>query len=283
MFKTQSFHVAQKQLTSDGWRLESPEVLRLLDKLRNAGTPLGKYVNGRFYYGIKTGFNEAFVVDRVTRDRLIAEHPSSAEVLKPFLRGRDVKRWTVNHADLWLIFTQRGIDLNQYPAISGNLKQYKDRLKIRAGNCKWYELQASPGDTNRFECSKIIYPDIAARCEFAFDTDNLFPDCTLFVIPTESNYLMSFLNSNVVQFFIDRICPGVRGNYKRFKSIYIEQIPIPPVLEHDRATIEALIQKCLDAKGQDVEEWETEINDRVAHLYGLTAQEIKLIENMGGA
>ena len=89
VFKNQSFHVEQKQLTSDGWRLESPEVLRLLDKLRDTGTPLSEYVNGRFYRGILTGLNEAFIVDQATRNRLIAEHSSSAEVMKPYCRGKD--------------------------------------------------------------------------------------------------------------------------------------------------------------------------------------------------
>jgi hypothetical protein len=118
----------QKELSGAGWKLESPAVLRLMEKLRKAGTPLGEYVKGRLYYGIKTGLNEAFVVDRATRDRLIAEHSSSAEVLKPFLRGRDVKRWRVEYQDLWLIFTRRGIDIKKYPAIEKHLKQYKKQL-----------------------------------------------------------------------------------------------------------------------------------------------------------
>ena len=87
-----SFAVAQEKLTSDGWRLESPSVLRLLEKLRKAGKPLGEYVNGRLYRGIITGLNEAFVVDEATVDRFIKEHAPSAELLKPMLRGRDVKR-----------------------------------------------------------------------------------------------------------------------------------------------------------------------------------------------
>ena len=87
--------IRQDELKPDGWGLESPAVFRLIEKLRRAGKPLGQYVDGRFYYGIKTGLNEAFVVDRATRDRLIHDHKSSAEILKPFLRGRDVKRWRV--------------------------------------------------------------------------------------------------------------------------------------------------------------------------------------------
>ena len=92
--------VRQGEMKPDGWRLESSAVFRLLEKLRRAGKPLGDYVGHRGYWGIKTGMNEAFVIDRVTRDRLISEHKSSAEILKPFLRGRDVKRWCVESTDL---------------------------------------------------------------------------------------------------------------------------------------------------------------------------------------
>ena len=104
IFRTQGFTMPQKALTADGWRLASPAVLNLLETLRNAGTPLGEYVKGRFYRGVTTGLNEAFVVDRETRDKLIAEHPSSVEVLKPFLRGRDVKRWQIESSDLYLCY-----------------------------------------------------------------------------------------------------------------------------------------------------------------------------------
>ena len=100
-YKADSFKIAQNRLTPNGWRLEQTEVLDLLAKLRSKGEPLGEYVNGRFFYGIKTGLNEAFVIDRETKERLIAEHSSSAEVLKPYLRGRDVKRWKVTSQDLW--------------------------------------------------------------------------------------------------------------------------------------------------------------------------------------
>ena len=129
VFRSQGFTMPQNALTADGWRLASPTVLNLLAKLRNAGKPLGEYVGRRFYRGVLTGLNEAFVVDRETRNQLIAEHPSSAQVLKPFLRGRDVKRWQVNYQDLWLIFIRRGNDIDNYPAIKKHLSQYRKRLE----------------------------------------------------------------------------------------------------------------------------------------------------------
>ncbi|MEG4851037.1 TaqI-like C-terminal specificity domain-containing protein [Microcoleus sp. B5-D4] len=245
VFENQSFLMAQKELTADGWRLESSTVLNLLEKLRTTGTPLGEYVNGRFYRGILTGFNDAFVVDRETRDRLITEHPSSAEVLKPFLRGRDVKRWRVEYQNLWLIFTRRGIDIKKYPAIENYLSQYQEKLTPgtgrKAGTYKWYEIQDNIAYWQDFEQPKIVYPDIAIRCEFAFDTNSFYPDCTLFLIPAESKYLLGFLNSGMIQFFINQICPAVRGDFKRFKSIYVSQISIPTTTEPQRNVIETLV------------------------------------------
>ncbi|MHC5825048.1 MAG: Eco57I restriction-modification methylase domain-containing protein, partial [Nostoc sp.] len=103
VYKNQSFYMPQKELGADGWRLESPAVFRLVEKLCKAGKPLGEYINGRFYMGIKTGLNAAFVVDQTTHDKLIAKHPSSSTVLQPFVRGKDVKRWKINFAQQYLI------------------------------------------------------------------------------------------------------------------------------------------------------------------------------------
>ena len=117
VFQAEAFSIPQTELKKEGWQLEPPGKRDLLARIRRAGTPLGKYVNGRFYYGIKTGLNEAFVIDGSTRARLIAEDPKSAEVIRPFLRGRDVKRWKAESADLWLIFTRRPFPIDKYPAI----------------------------------------------------------------------------------------------------------------------------------------------------------------------
>jgi hypothetical protein len=86
------FSMSQSDLAPEAWRLESKTKLQLLERIKSAGVPLGDHVKGRLYRGILTGLNEAFVVSREQRDELIAAHPSSAEVLKPFLRGRDIKR-----------------------------------------------------------------------------------------------------------------------------------------------------------------------------------------------
>jgi hypothetical protein len=147
IFEQQAFDVPQRQMKSDGWQLEGEAGVKLMERIVAAGPKLIDYCERRLYYGIKTGLNEAFVVDRETRDRLIAEHPSSAEVLKPYLRGRDVKRWKVEPQDLWLIFTRRGIDIDKYPAIKKHLALFKKELMPGAaggrkpGHYEWFHIQ----------------------------------------------------------------------------------------------------------------------------------------------
>jgi len=283
VFADHKFDLAQTYLGKDGWQLESPAVFNLLEKLRAAGKPLGEYVNGRFYRGIVTGYNQAFVVDRATRDALIAADPSSAEVLKPFVRGRDVKRWRVNYQDLWLIFTRRGIRIKNHPAIHDYLSQFKERLTPgikggrKAGSYEWYEIQDNIAYWREFDQPKIFYQEIATYQAFAWDESGAYSNNKTFLIPGADSYLLALLNSKIVWFFLSNTVQKMAGGAFALQTIYIEHIPIPPASDADKATITALVQKCLDAKGQGVAQWEAEIDDRVAQLYGLTPDDLKII------
>lgn len=301
VYKSQSFYMPQKELGADGWRLESPAVLRLLDKLRSAGTPLGEYVNGKFHYGIKTGLNEAFVVDKNTRDKLIYEHESSADVLIPYCAGKDIKRWYINEPEVWLIFIPwhfplhndpsisgastkaEEIFINKYPAIYNHLFKFKEQLSKRNEaetgiRYEWYALQRCASTYwKEFQKPKIIYTQISISQQFAFTERYIFANSNCYIIPSERKYLLGIVNSKIIWFFLKQIVSKVQNDTYTIKRIYMEQIPIPTAPEPDCLAIEALVQKCLDAKGQGVEEWEAEIDDRVAHLYGLTADEMKII------
>ncbi len=102
------YRVNQSALDDKGWSLADESTQALLEKLKATGVPLGEYVRGKIYYGIKTGLNEAFVIDAATRERLIAEDAKSAELIKPFLAGRDIKRYEQPKSDKYLIFMPRG-------------------------------------------------------------------------------------------------------------------------------------------------------------------------------
>lgn len=291
--------ILQKELTADGWRIESPAALRLLEKLRKAGTPLGEYVNGRFYRGILTGLNEAFVVDRATRDRLIAEHPSSEEVLKPFLRGRDVKRWRVDFAEQCLIKIEssenkqhpwsgkkdneaESIFAETYPAIYGYLESYRDKLIKRDDQGKYFWELRSCKYWREFEQPKIVYPNICKRNEFAWDDKCFFTNQKAFIIPRASKYLLGILNSKVVFWLFEKLLAKLQHDYYEPSSIFMKDFPIPKIEHVHVDKIEFIVDEIIRTIQKnatiDINDKEHEIDELVYMLYGLAKDEIAIIE-----
>jgi adenine-specific DNA-methyltransferase len=218
----------QADLDAKAWRIESPIIARLMQKLKHNSIPLGEYVQGKIFVGIITGFNEAFVIDAETRAKLIAtEDPKSAEIIKPFLRGRDIKRYEIHNPNLYLIFTRRGIDIKKYPVIESHLLQFKPQLEKRAGKNKWYELMSSPSDLNRFEKPKILYQEIATYQAFAFDEKGFFLNNKVFFIPSDNKFLLGFLNSRIAWLQLNAICPSLQGGALQMQKIHVERLPIP--------------------------------------------------------
>ena len=288
------FDLAQTYLGKDGWQLESPAVFTLLEKLRAAGKPLGEYVNGRFYRGILTGYNQAFVVDRFTHDALITAAPSSAEVLKPFVRGRDVKRWQVDFAHQYLIKIESSenkkhpwssksekqaekIFAETYPAIHNHFLQFRSKLEKRADKGKFFWELRSCVYWHEFEQPKVILGRFMNKATFAFDKKEYLHNDALYMIAGVSEYVVAILNSFVSWWFLTSICTDLQNGYLQAFRQNLFQIPIPSASDAEKAAITALVQKCLDAKGQGVAQWEAEIDDRVAHLYGLTSNDLKII------
>jgi hypothetical protein len=285
--QTDSFEMPQKDLAFSGWQLERADTLSLLQKLRDAGTPLGDYVGGRFYRGVLTGLNEAFVVDRATRDALIAEHPSSAEVLKPFLRGRDVKRWRAQSPDLWLIFTRRGIDIKKYPAIKKHLEKWKAQLTPgvlggrKPGSYQWFEIQDNIAYFAEFEHPKILYQEIATYQCFAWDETGVFPNNKCFLIPRASKYLLAILNSKTAWWTFNNLANKLVGGALAMQAPVVSQLPIPTAAPAEQEAIASLVEQILAAKAADpaadVSTLEAAIDERVADLYGLDEAERQLI------
>ena len=232
----------QKVLDADGKPLESPNVVNLLAQLRNAGIPLREYVKTKSRFGINTSPTEAFVVDKMTRDKLIAEHPSSANILKPFLDGKDLRRWHVDTPQQWLIYTYRRIAINDYPAILKHLEKYREVLRKRKGNQqKWYEIQASLRDTERFAQPKLVCPDTYNHQTFAVDTAGYYYGKTAYLIPTEETWLCGLLNSRTVEWFYSQVSNQLTIDPLRARSGYIQQIPIPDITTAHKALIAKIV------------------------------------------
>ncbi|WKZ20406.1 MAG: TaqI-like C-terminal specificity domain-containing protein [Candidatus Jettenia sp. CY-1] len=237
----------------ENWTLESKETLSILKKMDAVGMPLGEYCEGEIRFGIKTGLNEAFIIDKETKDMIIKEDQKSAEIIKPLIVGDDVRKYAINFEQKYLIFTRRGINIEKYPAIKNYLEQYKNRLipgitgGRKPGSYQWYEIQDTVDYYMDFEKPKIVYPDIGMSPRFTIDKEGFYPEATLFEIPTEDYYLLSLLNSKLLFYYIQSLTPILGDKDKkgrfRFKTVYLKKLPICRISfttleEKDKETIE---------------------------------------------
>jgi hypothetical protein len=257
-------------LNGGNWFLADTISANRFKKMEESAIPLSEYVKGEIYYGVKTGFNEAFIVSGSKRTTLVAKSPKSTEIIKQLIVGRDIRKWYVDYQDKHLLYMYHGINTKELTSVVEHLQLYRQQLEERATRQEWYELQQPQlRYTSFYKQPKIIYPIIANKPRFAFDTTGSFINDKAFIIPVYDLCLLGILNSSYVWEYLNSICSKLRGGDLELRHIYISKIPIPNASTTEREAISKLVQKCLDAKGADCEAWEKEIDDRVAALYGL--------------
>lgn len=240
-FEQEARPMPRARLTAGTWRFESD----LLDAIRArmaAGRPTLAEVYGAPLYGIKTGLNDAFVLTRAERDAIVARAERtggdrSADLLKPFLVGENLKRWHVESDDLWLVYTPRNrIDIDECPALRDHLAPYRERLEARATKQAWWELQqAQAAYEPMFMQSKVIYPHFNDKPNFSFDTSNYYSNDKSYIIPTSSPALAGFLNSKLAWFQLCGIAPAVRGGFREARVQYVAALAVPTKDRLERA------------------------------------------------
>ena len=248
----------QNSLEDSGWNLGSETEQLLLKKLRSAGVPLSEYVNGEIYYGIKTGLNEAFVIDEETKNRLIKEDKRSSEVIKPFLAGRDIKRYSESPKGRYLLFIPWHFPLHkdesisgasilaekkfkdEFPSIYNHLLQFKkelqERNKAETGiRYEWYALQRCAATYyEEFDNPKIIIPAIVKDASYSFDSNKFYSNDKTSIIPTNDKYLLGLLNSKAIDFFLKSIAATKQGGYFEYKPMYVSKLPIKKIDEKNK-------------------------------------------------
>ncbi|MGB4498048.1 MAG: DNA methyltransferase [Methylococcaceae bacterium] len=243
-FKNQHGIMQHSQLKNESWQFEDARLSQLRDKLTQ-GFPTLKDVYGSPLYGIKTGLNEAFVIDGETKKRLISQDPNSAELLKPFLEGKDLKKWHAQPRDLWLIFTRRGTDIEKYPAIKAHLENYKDALIARSSTGhNWFEISSVIAYHEKFNAPKLIWADISQSNQLSFDSKGFHLADTCFFLPSSDAFVFGLLNSSIQEYIFKALSPIARGGFYRYKTQYVETLPIPPVTPEQKTKIGDLAQRC---------------------------------------
>jgi type I restriction-modification system DNA methylase subunit len=308
-----TYRLEQSKLNDEGWSLAEKNTQALLKKLHDKGVPLNEYVEGKIYRGILTGLNEAFVIDGKTRDKLIANDAKSEELIKPFLLGREIKRYQPVKCEHYLILIPKGwTKLNSsgaknawtwlkrnYPSIANHMQAFSKLAQKRYDQGEyWWELRGCDY-YQEFEKPKIIIPAIVQKASYSFDNLGFYSNDKTSIIASDDLYLLGLLNSKVLDFVLHSIASTKRGGYFEYKPMYVQKLPIRPIdfnnptdkANHDKMVqlVEIMLklnQQLAAAKESQmknilkrrIEATDKQIDLLVYQLYDLIAEEIEIVK-----
>ena len=271
--------------SSESWVILSEIEQRIKTKIEAVGTPLKNW-DINIYRGILTGYNEAFIIDKTKRDEILAnckteeERQKTAEIIRPILRGRDIKRYSYEFADLYIIttFPSLKIDIESYPAVKQYLMSFGyDRLKQtgekgarKKTNNKWFETQDSIGYWEDFSKQKIVYSNMCSEPSFYLDENGFLTNQKCFILTGEYlKFLIAFFNSTLFKYTFWDNFPVLGAKGRELSKIFMIEIPVikPP------KEIEIKISNLLDSQNYE------NIDKLIYELYNLTDEEISFIEN----
>ena len=244
--QSEGYHVPASRFTSDAWSLEHPDVETLMQKIKAVGVPLKEFVGVKPYYGIKTGFNEAFLIDNATRDRIVQADPKSAEIIKPYLRGQDVKRWHSEWQNIWMIVTTSSIDIDDYLGVKQHLEQYRTQLEKRAGSQQWWQLQGRPGYLELLEQPKIIYQVIQFHPQYTLDILSAYENDKTYFLPSSDLCLLGYLNSPLFWWYSWRYFPHMKDDALNPAGYLMGDLPIALPDDKLRAEVEAIASRSIE-------------------------------------
>ena len=281
-----AFAMPQSDLSESEWTLTAPDVLMLIKKLRGIGTPMKKYAHRRMHYGVKTGRDSAFIINAEQRSRLVAEDPKSAELIKPWLNGKEVRKWRMENIGEYIIFATKETDINSYPAIKRHLTQHKDSL-LRCASPPpeyWYALQAPGSACAHFGEHKIVYGCTSKEMHAFIDCNGFYVGAREYVIfSSDKEYLLGIMNSELMDFYYRHTFPSWGDPWNRgrihFNGFAMSAVPIYEANKTQREEIARRVKEILESpQGEDVPRLESEIDELVYEYYGLTKKEIALVK-----
>ena len=285
----------------DPWHIDAPADRALIDRLEARWPPLREVVGARPARGVVTGCNRAFVLDRAARDRLLAAEPAAAAVIRPFVKGRDLRSWLPADAERWILLVDRGTSLAELPGVVAHLARFRDALEPRPsdwratwagrkpGTYRWYELQDPVGPLVKSSAPRLLYQDIQTGPACAIDrTGELVPDTTLWMLPSAELYLLAVLNSPLYGWYAPRRFPPALNGSVRPKRAYIGNFPIATPSDTQRALIEHLVAQRIELEpshrtgGRDAAQAAAELDGAIGRAvhdaFELSAAERALVD-----
>ena len=257
-----------------------------MKKIESIGTPLKNW-DVQINYGVKTGFNEAFIIDRKIKEELLREDPKSGEIIRPILRGRDIKRYAYNFADCWLINVHNGIkerdikpiNINDYPAVKKHLDNYVVELETRADkgvspynlrNCAYME---------DFSKQKIVWGNLNLKATYAFAEEGIYINAPCSMIVPANKYILAVLNSKLADYYIRNLGVTRNGGYFEYKPMFIEQLPIPMIDQSEQEKFASIVSEIIvhEKNLLNTKKYQEELDEMIFDLYQLSKEEKKIL------
>ncbi len=298
---------SQNSLSKESFTFSDENTSALKAKIERIGTPLKEWYGLNINYGIKTGYNEAFIITTEKRNEILAnckdeaEKERTAKLIRKMLRGRDIKRYSYEWAGLWVINTHNGyknqngekvevINIEYYPSLKKHFDEFYPQLEKRTDKgLTPYNLR-NCAYLDEFEKEKIVWNPVSGEYLFSYIKEHIFFNNSLFMMTLDVfslKYILAFMNSNCYKWLITLKTNLIQtGSYAYGAKDKIERLPIPKINSKNEKLANELINlvdEILKAKEQDknvnTQELENKINSLVYKLYNLTEEEIKIIEN----
>ena len=272
---------------ADSWVILSPIEQSIKRKIEAVGKPLKDW-DINIYRGVLTGFNEAFIISSEKREEILAncqseeERERTDELIRPILRGRDIKRYGYDWAGLWLINTHNGIKgkidrihVEDYPAVKAYLDQFWDKISKRADkgdtpynlrNCAYME------DFNK---PKIVYPNMTKYMPFVYDENAYCTNQKCFIVTGQSMaYLTAFFNSSLFKFCFRESFPELQGGTREMSKIFFDKIPVSQVTTEMNAKFKSSVD---DIQREYTKSKAIAIDTMIFDLYNLSERERQVI------
>ena len=270
---------------ANAWTILNSIEQSIKHKVESLGTPLKDWDVG-IYRGVLTGFNDAFIIDTTKRDAILNactdedERIRTAEIIRPILRGRDIKRYGYNWPELWIINTHNGygeqekININLYPAIKQHLDNYLDKLSVRSDKGDTPYNLRNCAYVDEFSKPKIVWGNLNTCGSYAIAPQGMFINAPACMIVPGDNYLLAHLNSKIADYYIRNLGVVRNGGFFEYKPMFVEQIPVPK----PTGIIEQRINEIF---GMDCSQQEKEalLEDIIESQYGFTEEEVTFLRN----
>ncbi|WP_229092536.1 Eco57I restriction-modification methylase domain-containing protein [Bacteroides finegoldii] len=288
----------QDYLNEKEWSFSDMSQLMLKEKIEKGHLILKEVKGVKIYRGVTTGYNPAFIISNELRDKLIAEDIKNKRIIKNMLQGRNIRKWYYNESEDNLIFTRRGTDIEDFPSIKTHLFAFYNNLKPKtpndssegrkSGTYKWFEILDNTAYYFEFEKSeKIIWGLTADKWAYALDTEQHYLPSNAYILTSETipiRFILGLLNSKLLHYYFRFIGVMTAGGAYTLKAATIEALPIVIGTKEQQKEIVLKVESILNTKAKnkqaDVSSTESEIDRLIYNLYGLSEDDVKIVEGI---